>query len=51
MTKSNLISVAQCGSSEVKMAFLETDYFPEGRHGLVEKTLRDRLWGYLVWFH
>lgn len=49
--KHGLISVVQCGLSEVKMEFPETDCFPERRPGLVEKTLTDRLWGYLVWLH
>lgn len=41
------ISVAQCGWSELKMKFNETDHFPDGKGlfspELVEETLSDRL--------
>lgn len=49
------ISVAQCGWSELKMKFSETDHFPDGKRlfspELVEETLSDRLWDYLVGLH
>lgn len=52
MINRSLISIAQSGSSELKMEFPETDCFPDWRrHGLVEKALSDRLWGYSVWLH
>lgn len=51
MINRSLISIAQSGSSELKMEFPETDCFPEKKAGLVEKALSDRLWGYSVWLH
>lgn len=49
------ISVAQCGWSELKMKFKETDHFPDRKRlfspVLVEETLSDRLWGSLVGLH
>lgn len=48
----SLISVAQCGTSELKMEFPETDCFPDGRRaGLVEKAQSGGLWGCSVRLH